>query len=79
VININADLNDTIHYAHTTALVGDIGAVLDRLLGELGRRPVPMPEGRQTFLALCLARKYEWTRFKAARFVGKLASQSLSI
>ena len=36
VININADLADATHYNRTTALVGDLGAIIDRLLDALG-------------------------------------------
>ena len=32
VININGDLADALHYNHTTALAGDIGAVIERLV-----------------------------------------------
>ena len=34
VININGDFADATHYNRTTALVGDISAVADRLAGE---------------------------------------------
>ena len=35
VININGDLADALHYNKTVALIGDIGAVTDRLAGKL--------------------------------------------
>ena len=68
VINVNADLDDATHYARTTALIGDIGAVLDRLTDELGRRPAVMSEAKRIFLAECLAKKREWAALKASRF-----------
>ena len=68
VINVNADLDDATHYARTTALIGDIGAVLDCLIDELSRRPAVMSEARRSFLAECLAKKREWAALKAGRF-----------
>jgi 3D-(3,5/4)-trihydroxycyclohexane-1,2-dione acylhydrolase (decyclizing) len=35
VININGDLADALHYNNTLALVGDIGAVAERLAAKL--------------------------------------------
>lgn len=67
VININADINDVLHYANTIALAGDIGATLERLRTELGRRAPLLSPGKRAWLAACGAKKAEWTRFKAER------------
>lgn len=67
VININADIATATHYNHTLALVGDIGATIDGLLGRLGNAPSDMPEARRAFLDACAAAKGEWARLKAER------------
>jgi 3D-(3,5/4)-trihydroxycyclohexane-1,2-dione acylhydrolase (decyclizing) len=64
VININGDLADALHYNHTTALAGDIGAVIERLCGHLTGANANKAE----WLKACAAKKAEWTAFKAARF-----------
>lgn len=61
VININGDLDDASHYARTEMLVGDITAVIDRLL------EVVEPGDTGAFLAACAARKREWQGFRAQR------------
>jgi len=67
VININGDLDDVLHYANTTALCGDIGVTLARLLAEVARHGVALSPGRQAWLAACLAKKEEWARFRSGR------------
>ncbi|MEY8827915.1 thiamine pyrophosphate-binding protein [Sedimentitalea sp. XS_ASV28] len=68
VININGDIDDLSHYANTTGLPGDIGAVLRRLLEALGDKTGR--EARKAWLRDCEAKKSEWTAFKAERTGG---------
>jgi 3D-(3,5/4)-trihydroxycyclohexane-1,2-dione acylhydrolase (decyclizing) len=66
VININGDVADALHYNHTTAILGDISAVAERLAAKLGgHEPAP---GKLAWLDACKAKKAEWTAYKAARF-----------
>ncbi|SFK95030.1 3D-(3,5/4)-trihydroxycyclohexane-1,2-dione acylhydrolase (decyclizing) [Pseudovibrio ascidiaceicola] len=62
VININADPMDVQHYAHTTALNGDIGEVVKLLLAELSKTGVG---NKADWLKDCATKKSEWTAFKA--------------
>jgi len=64
VININGDLADALHYNNTTALAGDIGAVIERLCAHLDGADANKGE----WLKACAAKKAEWTAFKKARF-----------
>lgn len=66
VININADLADVAHYNATLALPGDIGAVIEQLLGALST-PGTASKARQSWLAECAAMKAQWKRFLASR------------
>lgn len=68
VLNINGDLDDVAHYANTTALPGDITAVLTRLLEELGDDTGA--QGRREWLSDCEAKKTEWAQFKEKRING---------
>jgi 3D-(3,5/4)-trihydroxycyclohexane-1,2-dione acylhydrolase (decyclizing) len=61
VININADMDDALHYNNTTPLVGDIGAILSKLTLQLVSHTVP---ARTTWLQSCSARKEEWMVFR---------------
>ncbi|QUS58344.1 thiamine pyrophosphate-binding protein [Pseudovibrio brasiliensis] len=65
VININADPVDVQHYAHTTALNGDIGEVVKLLLSELSKGGV---SNKAEWLKDCAAKKGEWTAFKSDRY-----------
>jgi 3D-(3,5/4)-trihydroxycyclohexane-1,2-dione acylhydrolase (decyclizing) len=66
VVNINGDLHDAMHYANTTALQGDISAVIARLIEAL-----PSAEAaaamRAEWVSACAAKKAEWVAFRAAR------------
>ena len=73
VININADLDDVQHYNNTLPLHGDIGAILTALSGRLAARNLPDDPGRRLWLSECVAKKREWSAFKAARFGGQPA------
>lgn len=64
VININGDLADALHYNHTTALTGDISAVIERLCVHLTGASANKAE----WLKACAAKKAEWAAFKKARF-----------
>lgn len=68
VLNINGDLDDLQHYANTTALPGDISAVITALLNALGDDTGL--ERRRDWLRDCEAAKSEWTAFKAPRING---------
>ncbi|MBV8797463.1 MAG: thiamine pyrophosphate-binding protein [Hyphomicrobiales bacterium] len=69
VININADLADATHYNRTTALVGDVGAVIDRLLEALGNaeRPEPVASAASKWRSLCAEKKAEWKALRDER------------
>ena len=64
VININGDLADALHYNHTTALAGDIGAVIERLCVHLTGASANKAE----WLKACAGKKAEWAAYKQARF-----------
>jgi 3D-(3,5/4)-trihydroxycyclohexane-1,2-dione acylhydrolase (decyclizing) len=66
VININGDLADALHYNKTVALIGDIGAVAERLAAKLEKSGAAKNSGE--WLAACAAKKAEWTAYKQARF-----------
>jgi len=66
VININGDLADALHYNKTVALVGDIGAVADRLAGRLETLKAGGNKG--PWLKTCAAKKTEWSVYKKKRY-----------
>ena len=66
VININGDLADALHYNKTVALVGDIGAVADRLAGKLEALKANGNKG--PWLKACAAKKAEWSAYKQKRY-----------
>ena len=65
VININADINDVLHYNDTLPLFGDIGAVLDRLNTLLEDEPIG--DDKRNWLADCLVQKNAWQAFRQDR------------
>lgn len=69
VININADLADATHYNRTTALVGDLGAVIDRLLEALGNveRTESVALAAATWRKVCAEKKAEWSALRDER------------
>ena len=69
VININGDFADALHYNQTTALAGDISAVIDRLVPHLSKAAA----NKQAWLKACAGKKQEWSDFKRARFAAKPA------
>jgi 3D-(3,5/4)-trihydroxycyclohexane-1,2-dione acylhydrolase (decyclizing) len=66
VININGDLADATHYNKTVALVGDIGAVAERLAAKLEK--LGAAKNKKDWLAACAAKKKEWADYKAKRY-----------
>ena len=66
VININGDIGDALHYNNTVALVGDIGAVAERLAAKLAGKPPGA--GKRAWLESCAAKKQEWAAYKRQRF-----------
>ena len=69
VININADLADATHYNRTIPLVGDLGAVIDRLLEALGNaeRLEPVALAASTWRSACAEKKDEWRALRDRR------------
>jgi 3D-(3,5/4)-trihydroxycyclohexane-1,2-dione acylhydrolase (decyclizing) len=66
VININGDLADALHYNKTVALIGDIGAVAERLAAKLEAAGAKRNKG--AWVTACAAKKAEWAEFKRKRF-----------
>jgi len=66
VININGDLADALHYNKTVALVGDIGAVAERLAAKL--EGIKVTSKKRAWLAACADKKGEWADYKRIRF-----------
>jgi len=66
VININGDFADALHYNKTVALVGDIGAVAERLAAKL--EAAKASANKRIFLDACAAKKKEWADYKAKRY-----------
>jgi 3D-(3,5/4)-trihydroxycyclohexane-1,2-dione acylhydrolase (decyclizing) len=64
VINLNADLNDALHYNCTLPLLGDLQGTLNRLNELLVAGPHPT---NAEWLGECAEKKKEWEAFKAAR------------
>jgi 3D-(3,5/4)-trihydroxycyclohexane-1,2-dione acylhydrolase (decyclizing) len=66
VINLNGDFADATHYNRTLALVGDIGAVAERLAVRL--EAIGANAGKQDWLKACAAKKAEWKAYRQARY-----------
>ena len=73
VININGDFADALHYNNTTALAGDISAVIEGLCAHLTDAAVNKSE----WLKACAEKKKEWAEFKQARFDAGPAQDSV--
>ena len=65
VININGDFADATHYNRTTALVGDVSTVAERLAAKL--EAAKASSNKRDWLAACAAKKAEWPSYKRAR------------
>jgi len=64
VININADLDDALHYNRTLALTGDVCRTLETL-----NRMLNTPdEGKTAWLSVCTEQKEAWQQYKQHRF-----------
>jgi 3D-(3,5/4)-trihydroxycyclohexane-1,2-dione acylhydrolase (decyclizing) len=69
VININGELSDASHYNRTTALVGDISAIVGRLLETLGnvQRGDETARASSAWRAACAEKKAEWMALRRER------------
>jgi 3D-(3,5/4)-trihydroxycyclohexane-1,2-dione acylhydrolase (decyclizing) len=72
VININGELADASHYNQTTALIGDLDAVIARLLEALGNveRTETVARASSQWLSACAAKKAEWIALRDTRTKG---------
>ncbi len=68
VININADIDDALHYQNTLALVGDIQATLDELFRVLMSESKPVDAHGSQWLRACQEQKRAWEAFKLERY-----------
>src|SRR5260370_29396810 len=66
VININGDIADVTHYNQTTALVGDISAIVDALASRLENNAIQAGAAKQAWLAACGVKKKEWREYRYA-------------
>jgi len=66
VININGDFADATHYNKTIALVGDIGAVAERLAAKLEK--LHAAKNKTGWLKACAEKKREWSEYKQKRY-----------
>jgi len=64
VININADVDDAMHYNRTLALLGDVRRTLEKLNQALG----PGSADKQEWLTACAGQKGAWQQHKSRRF-----------
>jgi 3D-(3,5/4)-trihydroxycyclohexane-1,2-dione acylhydrolase (decyclizing) len=64
VINLNADLDDAAHYAHTLALVGEVTLTLEKMLEFI----TDTHAAKSKWLADCASKKEQWQAFKSERF-----------
>jgi 3D-(3,5/4)-trihydroxycyclohexane-1,2-dione acylhydrolase (decyclizing) len=64
VINVNADMDDLLHYNNTLPLPGDISAVLMALTAHLSGEK---PAHRQEWLEACVRSKQSWLSFRAGQ------------
>ena len=69
VINVNGDLADVLHYNKTTALPGDISAVIEKLCAHLK----DAKSNKVEWLQSCADKKRDWTGYKQMRFDAKPA------
>jgi 3D-(3,5/4)-trihydroxycyclohexane-1,2-dione acylhydrolase (decyclizing) len=65
VININANLDDALHYNHTLALLGDIRRTLAELNALLKKKGTA---DKAAWLQACAQKKDEWIEFKTKRY-----------
>jgi 3D-(3,5/4)-trihydroxycyclohexane-1,2-dione acylhydrolase (decyclizing) len=68
VINVNADPEAATHYGRTTALVGDAGPTLRKLVQVLQDRGIQAPDSPSPWMAECAEQRRAWEAFKAHRY-----------
>jgi 3D-(3,5/4)-trihydroxycyclohexane-1,2-dione acylhydrolase (decyclizing) len=68
VININTDLEAATHYGKTTALVGDAGPTLGKLIDKLKARGAAPPSGPSPWFTDCARERQAWIDFKHERY-----------
>ena len=68
VININADMEDALHYNRAIPLVGDAARTLERLNDELRMRPPKRGGARSPWFDACREKRLEWDAFRQARY-----------
>ena len=66
VINVNADMEDLLHYNNTYPLAGDISAVLKALTEKLPQNKLGH---RQDWLEACATSKQSWLSFRTAQAI----------
>jgi len=64
VININADLDDALHYHDTLALLGDVRRTLQKLAQHLNAQPSP----KSAWVEACSEQKAAWQAHKQLRY-----------
>jgi len=68
VVNINTDPEDATHYGKTTALVGDAGPTLRKLVDVLRQRGAGAPGSPSPWMIECTRQRQAWEAFKAQRY-----------
>ena len=68
VVNVNTDPAAALHYARTTALVGDVRATLEVLNSLLRLQGATDNPPRSAWFRECTERRAEWEAFKAERY-----------
>ena len=68
VININTDPDAALHYGKTTALVGDAGPTLQKLIEVLRSRSMKPPTSPSAWYTECTHQRQAWIDFKAQRY-----------
>jgi 3D-(3,5/4)-trihydroxycyclohexane-1,2-dione acylhydrolase (decyclizing) len=68
VININTDVDDVTHYGKTTALLGDAGPTLRKLIETLEQRGAKPPASASAWFDQCSQKRREWNSFRAVRY-----------
>lgn len=67
VVNVNVDVDAALHYARTTALLGDAAPTLRRLIEQLRKDGAVAPE-QSDWLNFGADKKLEWQRHKDERY-----------
>jgi thiamine pyrophosphate-dependent acetolactate synthase large subunit-like protein len=67
VININTDIDDALHYNRTVPLIGNCGAILQKLNNILATESNDVKSGKSKWIAECGFYKQKWLEFKMLR------------